>query len=188
MAFALEDRPVRPLTADEVMAMVRAGILDGDERVELLHGVLTRMSPQDPPHSAPVQRLTTWLAPLLVAGSHGLRVQLPMRVPDRTSLPEPDIAVVERTSVVEHPSTALLVIEVAVSSLLTDTRIKPALYAAAGVAELWVLDVAGRRVECFTDPRADGYAARRTVEPPERLTPQAVDIEPLDLAGLLAGL
>src|SRR3712207_682706 len=96
MALTYEGRAIRPLTADDVMAMARHGIIHEDERVELLHGVLTKMMSQDPPHAVVTQRLNRWLAPLMAAGTHDVRVQLPIVVPDRTSLPEPDIAVIER--------------------------------------------------------------------------------------------
>jgi hypothetical protein len=155
MALTLADRDVRPLTADEVLRMVAVGILAEDEPVELLHGALTAVSPQSEAHAAVLQRLQRWLAPLVVAGRHDLRVRVPLAVPDPTSLPEPDIAVVERDdTTIAHPVTALLVIEVAVNELLTDTAIKPALYAAVGVPELLVVDVPGRRIRRFTDPRA----------------------------------
>jgi Uma2 family endonuclease len=85
-------------------------------------------------------------------------------------------------------TTALLVVEVAVTSRTTDTEVKPALYAAAGVPELWVVDVPGRRVERFRDPDGRRYASRSTHVPPERLRPVAVDVPPLDLGELLAGL
>jgi len=91
-----------------------------------------------------------------------VRVQLPLRVPDATSLPEPDVAVVARDDLtISHPRTALLVIEVAESSLPVDTTVKPALYAAAGVPD-GVLGRRrpGRRLEVFTEPRGDVYARR----------------------------
>ena len=188
MALTVEDRPVRPLTADEAMRMVELGIIGPDERVELLHGVLTRMSPQHPPHATVTRRLNSWLAPLMVAGTHDVGVQLPLSVPDRTSLPEPDIAVVERDDAIAHPSTAVLVIEVAVSSLRIDTRIKPPLYAAAGVPELWVIDVSGQNVNVFSEPRADGYARCEQHAPPAALRPRAVEVDPLDLGELFRRL
>jgi len=91
-----------------------------------------------------------------------VRVQLPLRVPDATSLPEPDVAVVARDDLtISHPRTALLVIEVAESSLPVDTTVKPALYAAAGVPD----GVLGRR---RPGPPARGLhrAARRRLRAP----------------------
>jgi len=92
-----------------------------------------------------------------------------------------------RDDTVAHPVTALLVVEVAVSSLRIDTAIKPALYAAAGVPELWVIDVPGHAVRVFADPRPEGYTTTRTVRE-GAITPSAVEAEPLDTAALLAGL
>lgn len=188
MSLTVGDREVRPLTADEAMEMVRLGIIGEDERVELLHGVLTRMSPQDPPHAYLTQLLTAWLAPLMVAGTHHVRVQLPLSVPDRTSLPEPDVAVVARgdADYTRHPLGALLVIEVAYSSIRIDTKIKPPLYASAGTPEYWVVDVTGRKVEVFTNPTPNGYADRTIHQPPTLLRPTSLDTEPLDLATLFS--
>ena len=126
MALTLADRDVRPLTANEVLRMVDMGILAEDEPVELPPGALTTVSPRSEAHVAVLQRLQRRLAALVVSGTHDIRVQVPLAVPDPTSLPEPDVAVVERDdTTIAYPVTALLIIEVAVSSLLTDTAIKP---------------------------------------------------------------
>ncbi len=55
-----------------------------------------------------------------------------------------------------HPSTAILVIEVATSSLRQDRRVKTPLYAAANIPEFWLVDVKARRIEVNRDPRGDG--------------------------------
>jgi Uma2 family endonuclease len=189
MAFTLGERDVRPLTADEVLRMVDAGILSEDEPVELLHGVLTAMSPKSPEHEAVKSRLLSWLAPGMVASRHLVRIEAPLIVRDRTSLPEPDIAVVEpRDYTSRHPETALLVVEVAVSSVRTDTRIKPALYAAAGVPELWVVDVPALRVRVLREPCNGRYAVEQTAAVGDAVEPTHVDAPPLAVADLLAGL
>lgn len=188
MALTYAGRAIRPLTADDVMAMARHGILDEDERVELLHGVLTKVMAQHPPHAVVTRRLNTWLAPLLVAGAHEVSVQLPFVVPDRTSLPEPDIAVIERDDEVAHPATALLVIEVAASSLARDTEVKAPLYAEAGVPEYWVVDLTAWNARIYRDPKASGYASEQIVETDGMLAPVHLDIAPLSLRELLAGI
>lgn len=189
MALTVGDRAVRPLTADEVLRMVELGVLSEDEPVELLHGVLTEVSPKSPAHEAVKLRLNGWLVPGGAAGGYEVRVEAPIVVPDRTSLPEPDIAVVAAPGdPLRHPTTALLVVEVAVSSLAIDTEVKPALYAAAGVPELWVVDVDARRLRRFGDPGHGGYAHAEDVESPARVRPHAVAVEPLPLAELFAGL
>lgn len=188
MALSVGDRAVRSLTADEVMAMVEAGILPEDEPVELLHGVLTEKSVKTPAHEAVKVRLVQWLAPNADAGGYQVRVESPMVVPDRTSLPEPDFAVVTRTDAIDHPTTALLVVEVAVSSLRTDLTIKPALFSAAGVPELWVVDVPARRLRIFAEPRSNAYSHRAVRDSEGCARPRHVQVEPLDLAGLFQGL
>jgi Uma2 family endonuclease len=187
MAFTLGDRPIRPLTADEVLRMVEAGILGADRRVELLHGVLTEVSPQTPEHVELIVRMTRWLdaaSPRFV-----VRARFPLIVPDRTSLPEPDVAVVELGDYSHaHPEGALLVIEVALSSVAVDTKVKPELYAAAGVPDYWVVDVAAKRLQVFREPEGDRYASEAVLGPDGTLEPVAVEAPPLDLAGLFRGL
>lgn len=189
MARTIADREVRPLTADEVMRMVELGILDEDEPVELLHGALTRMSSKTPEHEVVKMRLMRWLVLASPEGGHDVRVEGPIVVPDRNSLPEPDLTVVRAGGVPKcHPRSALLVIEVAVSSLRIDLRIKPPLLAAAGVPEMWVAEPLRRRVHRFTEPDEDGYAHRTVHEVGETLTPQHVQAPPLALVELFAGL
>ena len=168
--------------------MGEAGILDEDEPVELLDRVLVATNAKSPPHETVVLRLGRWLAPLVVAGAHDVRRESPIVVPDRTSLPEPDLAVHVRDDAVRHPTTALLAIEVAVSSLRTDLAVKPRLYAAAAVPEYWVVDVEGQRLERFTRPGAGGYLHRETITAPALVVPLAVPDEPLDLSMVFAGL
>jgi Uma2 family endonuclease len=167
--------------------MVEAGILAEDERVELLHGVLTEVSPQSPEHVELIQRLTRWLG---AAGPRFVvRPQFPLTVPDRTSLPEPDIAVVEPGGYLRaHPDGALLVVEVSASSLATDTKIKPELYAVAGVPDYWVVDIAARRLRVYREPGAEGYATQTVLGPRGLAAPLGVDVAPLDLAELFRGL
>jgi Uma2 family endonuclease len=187
MAFTLGDRPVRPLTADEVLRMVEAGILGGDRRVELLRGVLTEVSPKSPQHAAIKARIARWLD--AAVPRYAVRIGDPLVVPDPTSLPEPDIAVVEPGDNLQaHPAAALLVIEVAFSSLEIDAQIKPELYAAAGVPDYWVVDGVAKRVRVFREPRGDGYASRAVLGPGGFAEPVAVDVPPLDLAELFRGL
>ena len=120
-------------------------------------------------------RLLRWLDP--TAEGHRVRVEGAFVVPDRTSLPEPDIAVVEPGSYhAAHPSSALLVIEVAVSSLRTDTAIKPALFAAAGVPDMWVVDVAARRLIVLREPGPDGYATQTILGAGDRAEPLRLDL------------
>jgi Uma2 family endonuclease len=89
--------------------------------------------------------------------------QLPLAAAD-DSEPEPDLALVpagdyER----EHPRTALLVIEIADSSVRKDRNIKAPIYAAAGVAEYWIVFVSERVVEVHREPRDGRYGRVETI-------------------------
>jgi Uma2 family endonuclease len=155
----------RRLSVAEYHRMIEAGILDEDERLELLEGLIVAMSPQDEPHAWPIQRLTRILTRVL-GDEYDLRVQLPLTL-GRTNEPEPDLAVVRsgpRTKG-RHPRTAILVVEVARDSLRRDRTLKAALYARFRVPEYWVVNVEAETVEVFTEPRPRSgiYGSLRTV-------------------------
>jgi Uma2 family endonuclease len=151
--------------------MVDEGFFE-DERIELLDGVIIEMTPQGTRHAGTVQRLTDRLAALL-GDRASLRVQLPFAASD-TSEPEPDLAVVAPGDYdLTHPAQALLVIEVADSSLNKDRHVKAQIYAAAGVPEYWLVDVSTGVIEVRTQPAADGYAQIRSVRAGDRIVPCA---------------
>jgi Uma2 family endonuclease len=188
-ALTLGERDIRPLTADEVLRMVDAGILGEDERVELLRGVLTEVSPKSPAHGLIAARLIEWLTVGARAGGYRVLVGHPLVVPDPTSLPEPDIVVVDRSfDLRTHPRTALFAIEVAVSSRRTDMTIKRELYGAAGVPEYWVVGVQDRLLHAYRLPGADGPSMELVIGRREAVKPEPIDVEPLDFGQLFAGL
>ena len=166
----IEPERVRPLRRTEYEQMVEKGLFAG-ERVELLRGALVEMTPQDPFHSGVVQILYERLLPLL-SGRATVRVLFPLAV-GADSMPEPDIAVVPLGDYrSQHPTTALLVIEVAGTSLRKDRLLKGELYAEAGVPEYWVVNLNDRVVEVSTQPRSGTYETRQTLRPGETLRPR----------------
>jgi Uma2 family endonuclease len=189
MALMVGDSPVHLLTADEVLRMAEAGMLGEDTRhIELLHGVLVDRMDMTPPHSFMTMRLNTWLVRGLDPDSYCVSPGGPIIVADPHSMPQPDLYVVEaELDVNQHPRGALLVLEVSVSSLRTDLNVKSALYAATGIPEYWVIDVAKRRLVVFTEPAPDGYG-RRAEHTTGEVAPRDLTIAPLDLATLFAGL
>jgi Uma2 family endonuclease len=152
--------PVAPArwTAEQYMALVDEGVLGPDDRVELLEGVIVAMAPQNVPHAAGVSRMQQALH-RAVAERAVIRTQLPLRA-GKHSMPEPDVAIVAG-SIADydraHPTTALLVVEVADSSLKQDRLTKRAIYAAAGIPEYWIVNLPDDCVE-----------VRRTPEPESR--------------------
>jgi Uma2 family endonuclease len=164
--------------------MVESGALEG-QPVELLDGLLVEhMSPQGPAHTAVVMRLSRHFA----SAEGWLMVQLPLEVlPD--SEPEPDLALVDHEpSPTRHARTALLVVEVAVTSHSVDRGSKAALYARAGVPTYWLVDLPGRAVEVRTEPGEGGYRQQRTYPLGDRVPAPVPSVADLDVSALLAGL
>lgn len=146
--------PLHMLDLDTYNQIVASGALEG-HRAELLEGLVVEMSPQSAAHAELVMLLTRHFA----KADAWLRVQLPLEVPP-DSEPEPDIAIVASPSPRgEHPRTALLVVEVSVSSQRIDREVKQRLYARAGIPTYWLIDVPARAVEVRSLPGSGGYAS-----------------------------
>jgi Uma2 family endonuclease len=153
----------RPISVAEYHQMIDAHVFDEDERVELLDGVVVRMSPHTSAHAHVIAYLNELLVRALPVRFQ-VRCQLPLTL--ARSEPEPDLAVVERSAAhraARHPTTAVLAIEVALDSLDKDL-IKAATYAEAGVQEYWIIDVAHRRIDVWRRPqRARRSYAEHTI-------------------------
>ena len=112
------------------------------------------MPPMKEPHADGTDRIDESLKENLSRRAR-VRVQGPVRI-NEYSLLEPDIAVLRRRDDyhLEHPSPAdvFLLIEVADSSLELDREVKLARYAAAGILEVWIVNLRARQVEGFSDP------------------------------------
>jgi Uma2 family endonuclease len=173
---SVEDMPevqVRPLRRVEYDALVEQGLLTTEDRIELLDGELVMVPPQHAPHAGMVEALNERLMPALV-GAARVRVQLPFAAGEHSE-PEPDVAIVPADEPRDrHPQRALLIIEVADSSVRLDLVRKARIYAAAGVPIYWVVDLTEQVVHVHTDPAETGYASvvRRGAG------------EPLDAAGV----
>ena len=140
-------------TRREYDRMAEAGILDPDEHVQLIEGEIVTMTPQNSPHSAAIGLVETALRQIF-GPAHWIRTQLPIIV-DPDSEPEPDLTVVAgspREYVHEHPRTALLVVEVADTTLALDRDRKARVYARAGISEYWIVNLAERCLEVYRDP------------------------------------
>ena len=156
-AAAIAPERIRGITRVEYDRLVEQGWFD-DERVELLYGVLVTMSPQGPPHAHVNWRLQDILSRALVDKAI-VRGQMPLAISD-DSEPEPDVAVVPVGDYFQaHPTNALLVVEVADTSLRKDKGTKAALYAENGVPEYWIVNLVEQVIEVYTGPTDEGYAS-----------------------------
>ncbi len=175
----------RPLRREEYDQLVDLGVFEGT-RVQLVGGLLVEMSPQNDPHWQTIVDLNMILAPQ-VAGRHSVGVQGPLLV-DEISEPEPDLTVLPlpRYRGLGKTGEALLVIEVADTSLRFDLGEKARRYGAAGYPEYWVIDVNAKVVHRHTQPHPDGTWGRVELLTEGTLSPVAVDgvtVDTRDLFG-----
>ena len=168
--------PTRRLfTVEEYCAMAELGILEEGERVELLDGEIILMPPMGELHEHGTDWLNRQLNYMLYDRAW-VRVQNSVRLDDY-GLPEPDIAVVRLRDDYHRrrptPEDVILLIEVADTSLEFDREVKLARYAAAGIPEVWIVNLRMRQVEGHSDPVDGTYRSRRVVTAEGRIGPLA---------------
>ena len=156
----------RRFTVDEYHRMAEVGILGEDDRVELLDGEIVLTTPMGARHASTVARLNERFHS--VVGKRAiLSVRLPIRLSDYSE-PEPDLALLKRredfyADRLPEAGDVLLVIEVADSSRRTDRERKLPLYARAGIAEVWLVDLPRDVIEVYREPVAGSYRSVQTV-------------------------
>ena len=180
-------------TRDQYLALWQHGFFDG-RRVCLLHGEVVEMSTKEP-HVAGVMAVAEVLRAVFGAG-FCLREEKPIDVNTEND-PEPDVIVVPGNSrtyrnapTSPDVSLALVVVEVADSTLFQDTTTKAELYATAGVADYWVLDVENDRLLVFRDPQplptgGLSYRTTRTLAAGDTISLPAVPGVPIVVADLI---
>ncbi len=155
---AVADVPrVHQWTRDEFYKMDEAGLFDG-KRVELIEGQVIEMSAIYGPHATAVTLADETLREIFGRG-WVVRVQNPLSF--ETSDPQPDVAVIvgkARDFRDTHPATAALIIEVADSSLIYDRNYKSSLYAKAGIADYWIVNLQDEWLEVHRRPIANAKA------------------------------
>ncbi|MFL6253437.1 MAG: Uma2 family endonuclease [Pyrinomonadaceae bacterium] len=147
-------------TAEEFQRMGVAGIFRQGARLELIEGEIIEMSPIGSLHAACVNFLSMLLNRLF-GESHIIATQNPIRLSD-FSEPQPDISLLRRRGdyyrgKLPTPADVLLVIEVADTTVVKDKTIKIPLYARAGIAEAWLVNIPEERVEIYSDPTGGFY-------------------------------
>lgn len=142
---------------DEFHRLAETGLFQ-DARVELIAGDIFDMTPVGSAHKACVSRLTRLL--VLALGEWAVvYVQNPLVVGDSEPLPDVTVLRPEASHYAQRDATAadaLLVIEVA-SSFQYDATTKAALYAGAGIAEYWLVDLNRQRVQVHRQPEQGVY-------------------------------
>ena len=143
-------RPPRParFTRAQYYEMGDRGYFQ-DKRVERIRGEIVEMSPINWPHALATGKTDDALR-IAFAGIGWVNAQHPVTLPETDSDPQPDVAVYpgRRTDFTAHPTAkdALLVVEVADSSLDNDLTVKVELYAEDGIREYWVVDLVNNQL------------------------------------------
>ena len=163
------------------------------ERVELIEGRIMVQSPQNAPHWSATERVRARLEQAFGAGFL-VRMQGPIDL-GQTTEPEPDIAVVTGSLAnytQAHPTTVVLIVEVSDTTLSYDRRRKGSLYARAGIADYWIVNLVNNQVEVHRSPQPDpsqfyghGYASVTVLVPPAVVNPLAAPQVSLAVADLL---
>lgn len=166
-----------PLTVDFYLQMLEQGILQEDDRVELLNGELFDMSPVGSSHAAIVDRLNFRLSQAAGASSI-VRVQSPIRL-SNYAMPEPDIALLRPRAdfyagAHPGPEDVRLIVDVSGSSLAHDTERKLPAYGAAGIPEVWIVNLNENVIDRHTTPMSHGYRLRERLVPGDQFAPNCL--------------
>lgn len=182
---AADGHPRRAFSIADVERMLETGVLDPDEKFELIGGEIVLTSPQRRLHSVLRDRIAKAFIPLLPAP---LDVYQEFTVRVGEDLLEPDIVVATRQPLTRDYAgieEIRLAIEVADSSLARDRDLKAPSFAAAGLPELWIVDATGLVTWVMRSPTPQGYADVAAVPFTDALHPRFAPAAQLRLAKLM---
>jgi Uma2 family endonuclease len=171
----------RLLTVSEYHKMAEVGILDEDDRVELINGEIIEMSPIGSIHTSLVKRIMWLFHNLLDMDKYLVSVHDPISL-GKYSEPEPDLAILYfREDFYEEkhpePKDIALVIEVVDTSLGYDREVKKPLFANAGIPELWIVNIEDDQLEVYKNPQNGDYASRQYLKRGDLLVLESLDFE-----------
>jgi len=180
-------------TRAEYDRLIALGVFRGEDRVELIAGELIVAEPESPEHYTAIRLCTRALEAAFGPG-WDVRQDGPIALDDESE-PEPDIAVVSGTARDyrhAHPSRPALTLEVSVSSLAIDRERKASLYARAGLADYWIVNLIAGVLEVYRQPvpAADApfgwrYARREVIDAAGHASPLAAPSASVPVASLL---
>jgi Uma2 family endonuclease len=194
MASTVASPPrIRRWARVEYERLVELGVFQPGERLELIDGLLVVREPQGSRHAAAIRRVLAALGAAL-GDTWQIDSQLPLALDD-DSEPEPDVAVVPRDPGAyrdAHPSRAVLIVEIAETPYRIDREYKASLYARAGIADYWIVDLVHDTLEVHREPEASPaarygwrYRSVETLRPPATVTPLVAPDRSVRVADLL---
>lgn len=157
---------------EDFRRMTEVGILPEESGWEIIDGYLIDKMSIGSKHASTVKRLNK-IFTNLVGNQTIISVQDPIHIDDYNE-PEPDIAVlVQRSNFYSegHPTSedVLLLIEVSDSTIEYDRDIKKTLYAEAGIAEFWLINLKENTVERYSSPKNGNYRLAEILESGETI-------------------
>lgn len=188
----VEEPIPRRWTREEVYRMAELGLFFA-QRTELIEGEIMVFAQQKPEYYTTLDRVGEMLRHVFEDSCFWVCTRMPLTL-SFISEPEPDVSVVpgRREDYSDHPTTAVLIVEVSESSLSYDRTRKASLYARAGIADYWIVNLVNNQLEVYRDPRPDpsqhyghGYASMTTLVPPAVVNPLAAPQVSLAVADLL---
>jgi Uma2 family endonuclease len=186
------DPKSRLWTQDELHRMAELGFFEG-QRAELIEGEIMVLSPQKASHYTATDQAADLLRQHFGKGFH-VRMQGPLDLGPHSE-PEPDVAVVQGSRAsykTRHPKTAVLIVEVSDTTLKNDRGRKASLYARAGIADYWIINLVDRQLEVYRQPQPDaaqtyghGYRDGTILTVGQNVSPLAAPAISLDVGDLL---
>ena len=192
-----DEGPCQPVrrgwTRQEFERFIDLGVFGPEERLELIGGEIIQKMTQKEPHATSTTLVGDGLRVVFAAGRH-VRVQLPLSLGEHDR-PEPDIAVVvgaPRDYLASHPTAAVLVVEISDTTLGYDRMVKAGVYARAGIAEYWIVNLIDRLLEVHRQPApmaeqplGHGYRSIARLTEAEAVVPLGAPQSPVAVADLL---
>lgn len=155
----VEFLPPGRFTTAQYLRMIEAGVLGPDDRVELIGGMITAMSPQGSRHNHFLIELNRIFIPLWDRAT--IAIQATVTIAEG-SVFDPDFLLLRHDAnryKTRHPNASdiMLVVEAAESSLSRDQKVKMPIYAGAGIQEYWIADLDQEVLMVHHDPQPNGY-------------------------------
>lgn len=181
-------------TRDQYRALAGHGLFDG-RRVCLLRGEIIEMPAMKEPHACGISLVADAMRTAFGTGFL-VRVQMPLDV-NTTNDPEPDVVVLPgdartyaRLPTAPAAPLARIAVEVAHATLYLDTTTKAELYATAGIADYWVLDVENNQLHVFRSPQpiaagGTAYRVHQILGPADSVSPLAAPSAVVRVSDLL---
>lgn len=185
----LEAMPHWRCSSERYLELIGSGKLGPEDKLELINGIITAMSPAGPKHDFTIMRLTRHFAPLI--DRYDLLIQGTVHIASGQVF-DPDLALVQRRDddTYKHrhpgPDDIPLIIEAAASSMKRDAQVKMPIYAAAGIPEYWIADFENQTLIVHREPTDNGYGLIQKFTGQTQVSPESIPALTLTPASIFA--